>query len=117
MRLVDKLPSVFDKPLQINEYELVLVSRCNGLCKYNIRSKEWTPKWIPYPDEITKLYTPRSCFDKVRNLINIYDSYGRLLRIDTLTKRCQIIDGVVKISYPRLICTQGTLHLIGGWYP
>mmetsp|Transcript_34716 Transcript_34716/g.30544 ORF Transcript_34716/g.30544 Transcript_34716/m.30544 type:complete len:503 (-) Transcript_34716:237-1745(-) len=114
------LPSLISNPMKINKNEFAIVTKCNGICKYNASINKWYIKWIPYPKEIKKLYNPNiACFDHINNLIYVYDSsYGRLLKVDLCTKQIEIIDVKIRLRFPRLIFTNFNknpqLHLIGG---
>lgn len=113
------LPSIFSSPIRINCNEFILITRKDGIIKYNICDNEWNLDWIKYPQDLKKVYNPNiACFDFINKFIYIYDSYGKILKVNIKTKSTQIIQIPLKIRFARFIFTNCNnlqqLHLIGG---
>lgn len=115
----DSLPSHISNPMRINKNEYAFATKCRGICKYNASKNIWDLKWIPYPKEVRKIYNPNvCCFDHIHNIIYIYDTYGKLLKVDLSTKQIEISDSKIRLRFPRLVFTyfnkNPQLHLISG---
>lgn len=119
----------FLKPLQISDTEFCIVppvrwplgtqndhKQFNGLYLYSTINDSWI-EWIKYPDNLN-IDSPASCIDYKLNIIYLYHSSGKLIKIFYKTKEIELISNMINLDNPRLCLIPDTnnseLHLIGG---